>query len=401
VLLASTTIALAAGGVILTGAPVRSRAPQNPNVGNGVPARGASLLLPLSVPDPEGGLPWSMRIVNTTRGEVCLQVGRLQNGQLGELGLDGAFHDDGRFHPMSAAVLPTMTRIGVVAPADANTSCQLAGKAVAGRHIGLDRSAAEGAARAKPPRSVLRDIDYGILGPQAVSVTYRSGKQHLTVPVVPGTGAYLIVQRTNRRDQVGAGDESLGTYGDLTPYGSLSAITYHIDGKLCQREPVRPPWVKTRVADECQQPRWPSGPSNTRNLHRPIHVHLHTSHGLITGMDVSFRAPLAVSNASHEYALEIPHLPCHDGEAGQSYAGMSLDRNVKRGETVTFHASDPFTVFANDCAHSSATVEVMYRGVEGTGSVLVGSTTVHEPPGTRPAPIPMPRRLGRLYRRRR
>src|SRR6202034_3761303 len=45
-LLAATTIALAASGVILTGAPVRPEEVLNPNVGEGVPAPGASQLLP-------------------------------------------------------------------------------------------------------------------------------------------------------------------------------------------------------------------------------------------------------------------------------------------------------------------------------------------------------------------
>src|ERR1700726_4250279 len=57
-LLATTTIALAASGVILSGAPVRPEGQLDPNVGEGVPAPGASRLLPLRVPDPEGGLPW-------------------------------------------------------------------------------------------------------------------------------------------------------------------------------------------------------------------------------------------------------------------------------------------------------------------------------------------------------
>jgi hypothetical protein len=101
-LLVTTTIALAATGVILTGEPVRPEELLNPSVGEGVPAPGASQLLALRVPDPEGGLPWGMRIVRTTRGEVCLQIGRVQDGQLGELGIDGAFHGDGRFHPIPA-----------------------------------------------------------------------------------------------------------------------------------------------------------------------------------------------------------------------------------------------------------------------------------------------------------
>ena len=100
-LLAMTTVALAATGVILTGAPVRPEESLNPNVGIGIPAPGSSQLLTLRIPDPEGGLPWGMRVVRTTRGEVCLQIARVLGTQLGALGIDGEFHNDGRFHPIS------------------------------------------------------------------------------------------------------------------------------------------------------------------------------------------------------------------------------------------------------------------------------------------------------------
>ncbi len=166
--LATATIALAATGVILTGAPVRPEGPLNPSAGEGVPAPGASQLLPLRVPDPEGGPPWGMRIVRTTRGEVCEQIGRIQGGQLGELGIDGVFHDDGRFHPIPADVLPETSRVGAPSSQDDATetvSCQLAGQVSVGEYVGVDRSAgaADGHERAQP-RSALRDISFGLLG---------------------------------------------------------------------------------------------------------------------------------------------------------------------------------------------------------------------------------------------
>src|SRR6476469_3574058 len=73
-LLASGTIALAASDLILTGSPVAPSNQRDSGVGNGVPAPGDSELLPLRVSDPEGGLPWGMRLVHTTRGKLCLQV---------------------------------------------------------------------------------------------------------------------------------------------------------------------------------------------------------------------------------------------------------------------------------------------------------------------------------------
>ncbi len=219
-LLAVTTIALAASGVILTGAPVRPEELLNPNVGEGVPAPGASRLLPLRVPDPEGGLPWGMRIVHTTRGDLCVQIGRVQNGQLGELGIDGAFNDDGRFHPMPADALPADEFHGHLFDAwlsNANSSCELTGEASVDSSVGVERSAAANVDAAKRPLQDLRDIYSGILGPEAVSVSYRAGKRDLSVAVVPSIGAYLIVRRAVAGRQNGTGGASIGTEGDLTP----------------------------------------------------------------------------------------------------------------------------------------------------------------------------------------
>src|SRR5206468_2059830 len=55
-------------------------------------------LLNVEVPDPAGGPPWGLRYVATTRGLGCLQVGRIVRGDIGVLGQDGVFANDGRFH---------------------------------------------------------------------------------------------------------------------------------------------------------------------------------------------------------------------------------------------------------------------------------------------------------------
>ncbi len=99
-LLAVTATALAFTGILATGPAVRPTRGLSPTAGLGMPARGGSRLLAVSAPDPAGGLPWGMRIVHTTRDLVCVQIGRLYHGELGLLGRDGAFGDDGRFHPL-------------------------------------------------------------------------------------------------------------------------------------------------------------------------------------------------------------------------------------------------------------------------------------------------------------
>ncbi|HTB50312.1 MAG TPA: hypothetical protein VK701_04985, partial [Solirubrobacteraceae bacterium] len=187
-------IAVAATGV-LGGSPVRE--PQgrpSPNSGTGVPAAGGSHLLALRAADPEGGLPWGMRLVHTTRGELCVQIGRVDDGRLGQLGIDGAFHDDGRFHPLSPDILPNYTN------GYANISCILPGEILTGSSPTQDRNAEwmVGPRSGKPTAQDLRSISYGLLGPHAVSIAYRTTTGMQTRPVSPGTGAYMIVEPVGR-----------------------------------------------------------------------------------------------------------------------------------------------------------------------------------------------------------
>jgi hypothetical protein len=397
-LLATATIALAASGVILTGAPVRPEGQLNPSVGEGVPTPGSALLLSLRVADPEGGLPWGMRILHTTRGELCVQIGRVQNGQLGELGVDGVFHDDGRFHPLATDVLPETTRIGAsVENEDATqtVSCALADQVVAGEHIGVDRSggAANGRPRAKP-RSELRDIYYGILGPRALSVSYRTGRREATAAVLAPLGAYLIVRPTNAGEQAGYGDEALGGSGELTPSPPFTAITYRLAGKVCQRGPSLAPGAAQHLAHPCPQPHWPySRYTPPRIMHRPLHTQLVVHHRLVTAVKLSFTAPFAITAAGADYRVLVPSRCTAGGEGG---VVQSLGRDVARGETVTLSFPDT-VLFYKSCRRgqasmrSSATIEVLY-GHLGESQQLLGTVTVKLPPGTRAKP-PAPNRL--------
>ena len=76
--------------------------PRTPKRGSAQPEAASLTPLPMRVADPEGGPPWAMRVIRTTRGLVCMQGGRLVNGQLGGLGSGYAFGADGRFHPFEA-----------------------------------------------------------------------------------------------------------------------------------------------------------------------------------------------------------------------------------------------------------------------------------------------------------
>jgi hypothetical protein len=398
-LLAATTITLAASGVILTGAPVRPEEVLDPNVGEGVPAPGASRLLPLRIADPQGGLPWGMRVVRTTRGEICMQVGRVQNGQLGELGIDGAFHDDGRFHPLPADALPADEFRGHFFSqlvSNANTSCQLAGEASANSHVGVEPSAANNANPTDSRQRDLRNIYYGILGPEAVAVSFRAGKLIQPAAVVQGIGAYLIVRRTATGQKAGTGDGSLGTEGDLAPSPPLTAITYRLHGKLCQRGPSLPPGETSHLPDECPWPRYPHSHAPMRELHQSPQARLQIAGNAILGVKVRFKAPFAITSAHQQYTVAIPSSSCTaTGKLGYGMVLETLSNDVPRGAPLAARIGYPFE---NSCGRRAVTVEVFYQHA-GEPQVLVGSTVVHAPPGLRLAPPGFSAALRRLAHR--
>ncbi|MGA2453217.1 MAG: hypothetical protein ABSG93_06810 [Solirubrobacteraceae bacterium] len=415
-LIVTSTIALAATGVILTGSSVRPATVLNPYVGAGLPLPGQSKLLPLQVPDPYGGLPWGMRVVHTTRGLVCVQIGRVQNGTLGELGIDGAYHDDGRFHPVGPGVLPAYaggaTEGGVtsergscvLADGDVTGNGEAWGSAVAAEFTGVSENAAFALNRrpgsARPPHS-LRDIAYGILGPHAVSVSYREGNTIRTERVAPGVGAYLIVQR------VAAGSREQGqgaAPGTDTPgegpgtSGVLTIISYERDGKICENGYNAATGQKVKIQHPCPPPNpYPQSlrvtPPGSFVRHPTVALEVH--HGAVTAAEVSFSAPFPVTSAAEGYSLEGRScVTGRGGFAGAGFVGAVLDHNVARGAIVHMVVAYPF---AARCARHSVSVEVIYdsSGPEAKrsygrtpGELLIGTTTIRLPRGDRAAAPP-------------
>ncbi len=374
-------IAVAATG-FLSGSPVPEVGEKpTPGVGNGVPAAGGSHLLALRAADPEGGLPWGMRVVHTTRGSVCVQMGRVQDGRLGQLGIDGAYHDDGRFHPLSADILP-------IDDGYANISCILPGQTLMSRSPTQDRNAEwmVGPRRVKPTAQELRSIAYGLLGPHAVSITYHTPTGAQTRPVSPGSGAYMIVEPVSLPiSRIGIGGNLIGWVSghevspdipNLERFSGLRTVTYRFGSLLCAIGSL-PQGIK-----RCPAPPPPSENARepTRSLHEPVRVtavaQSRKSCSKAFLLDpcyrarVEFKAPYAVVSTAGEYQIEAEST-CHNARP----SGWPVIDNIKRGETVRTLSTGYFNCVSTD----EFEVRYINRYLEGSSvraphkSVIVGT----------------------------
>ena len=256
--------------------------------------------LAISVPDPGGGLPWGMRIVRTTRGLLCPQVGRLLDGRLGVLGKDGEFDDDGLFHELPASVLEP-------------TTCIAPGVWTILSDVGVPAAGAledypapclapwERARASSPPSCPAGDerlIGFGVLGPHAVSVSYMAEGHLHTVATAGRLGAYLIVLRVPAKLQhnapsLGGTDGLLGGFPIGAGEGEVvSRLDFRFDGHLCQtgfdRRPHGPPQCRSQIAGKHV-----FVPKIARGLHTPVALQARRVPG---GYDlqVTFTAPAAV-----------------------------------------------------------------------------------------------------------
>jgi hypothetical protein len=377
--LATAAITLAATGVILTGSPVGTASTPIATAGEGIPVAGGARLLSLRAPDPAGGLPWGMRIIHTTRGLICVQIGRVYDNQLGELGVDGAFHDDGRFHPLPTDALPG--DIANVAGWMAG-NCASPGAIYSGDSVGLELSAATSPRPGAGVPADRREISFGLLGVHAVSITYREGSQTRTQPVLPGVGAYLVVQRYTSGRPLGSlsetdGRDEPGNYSSPAgPNGALTAITYSYAGRSCVDR------GNLRLASCGLSEVPPPHPAALPIVREPLRAHLHIHNHVITSAQISFHAPYPVTNADEDYSVSAT--VCHRGLAGDG-----LQADVARGALVTIPVGQ---ALSEACAR---TVTFKVEFVRFAGGLpqptSLGSVTIHEPPGTHP--VPLPRRM--------
>jgi hypothetical protein len=217
-------------------------------------------LLALRVVDPEGGAPWGMRIVRTPGGLVCAQVGRVHDGIMGGLGVDGAFNDDGRFHPFAQNSFSQVTVAGLVGD---DGACVAEQGTFDGIIYGLDRNAVDNPLGQTIPMSDRREIAYGLLGSHARTVTYRDGTRLVTTPVIAGLGAYLVVRVAKQARYLGTtgaapGSDSPGELQLAGPTGFIRAVTYQFGQTVCRDaggDPIARCHLVHRVAGGRRTPR--------------------------------------------------------------------------------------------------------------------------------------------------
>jgi hypothetical protein len=350
-----TAVALAATGVIGFGAPERAPGtppsrPSSPRSGYGTVRPGSSRLLAVRAADPAGGLPWGMRVAETTRGLGCIAVGRVLDGELGTLGIDGAFANDGRFHPRPAEL--TDGPAGC-APMDARGELFIS---VSESEVPRSASVYR---RCYPPGMTFgarpselcpaqdeRNIYYGLLGPQATGITYAyDGKTHTVTPQGP-QGAYLIVLPA-----VG-GDDFNGVTSSLLPTNSpVTQISYR-DGLVCHFSLSERHAPTPRCATPPGYTPAPTPHPTTAQLRTPITATVSRSAHAAWSITVAFRARVPVANALSAYTIELhqPGRPAQwaigstwsDLRTGQR-ARMSFSNLTRPGlytGTVSFSASD-------------------------------------------------------------
>jgi hypothetical protein len=299
------------------------KGPPLPTAGYGAAIPSTAKLLPLRVADPAGGLPWGLRTVRTTRDDVCLQVGRVADGTIGALGEDGSFGDDQRFHPFSDNYEDPEGCVTLDARGHGFAAANIWGlprsaMAAGGCLAGFSRR------RLVPcPTQDTRDVYFGMLGPDAASVTYVSdSEQTVTIATVGSDGAYLIVTRARPGEQQGS---SSGGYAGLT--GVIRAVTYQ-HGHTC----------RVTAADFCG----PVGlaPGNAPHLTQaqlgsPIHVREISTRSsappqLLFKITYTARVPVTSSGSFYYVSVFFPqNSGCH-----QTAVGSPTTADIRAGQRL-------------------------------------------------------------------
>ena len=224
---AAVAVAVAVGALLLTGH--NHPATQRQGTVSTVPG---TIALVAQAPDPQAGVPWALRTVQRSRSQTCLQVGRLLPATTGAVG-QRSFSSD----PNLAHCAPTDARghafLNVFArevPAGAGTN-----STSAECQVGVGRGSTP-----LCPLTNYRNLAYGLLGPDALAISYTVNGHSVTKRTGGTDAAYLVVlpattescfllQGGGRSCEGGTGETSTT---DLQS-GVITAVTYR-DGHVCR-----------------------------------------------------------------------------------------------------------------------------------------------------------------------
>jgi hypothetical protein len=255
------------------------------------------------------------------------------DGELGGLGQDGAFGDDGRFHPLSAGADPS--GCGAL-DADGDTSFNVSLNAVdasgaAGDALGIEATGCGRPGAAACPRRDLRDVYYGALGRDAQSVSYEDADGRLrTVRTASPYGAYLIVRRSASADAA----QGLSIGGGTGPGEVIRKVAFR-DGRSC----TFPKPGSAVSATPCDLPGVePAAPRVTHaQLATRVRAHAYRRGGRYWAISVGFRARAAITTAGQAYAILLRNPNAKDG---LSLIGLTR-QDVAAGSVVTKRTAFP------------------------------------------------------------
>jgi hypothetical protein len=306
------------------GAPIAGR-------GQGAAIPGTVKLLTADVADPGGGPPWGLRYWETDRKYACVQVGRVYAGKLGQITAGKVFHElrlgvanlqlggcftmDGSGHAFTAVHIDAQR--GAQPP-----TCP------PGFHVGTQLRGPHGSViRCSAPD---RTIDFGLLGPNAADLTYRTAGQDHTATALGGVGAYLVVQKRIKPVMREFGfhhrDPKLNLHGPAEPYIALTPasqvirrVTYS-GGTCVVRVTLSPYGACNAQAGFVAIPQPQLG-----DLRAPIRAFAAPDR---RGIRVRFRARQAVTDGRSAYDIEVRPV------GARGFMTQSYSRNVNAGDLV-------------------------------------------------------------------
>jgi hypothetical protein len=326
----------------------------NPSGPTGVIA--SSVQLAAVVPDPEGSGPaWGIKTYRVKGDMTCFQVGREQSGRIGAVGAYGSFGNDGRFHPFTFSDVG----FGTCVPNDAdqhafdnvayaNAPASASGEPCPTFARGLPPGIPAQARARLTARSHAADCErpnqrlvaFGLLGPDATSVTYRTAHGTATTRTHGPDGAYLIVEPVDPAicgTQCGYSGGDAGTAMRL-PIGLIATITYR-DAPTCHGPPLTNDLETLQRFGHCSYIGYvaPHHPKVTEaDVASPVQVQpmpARTGGASQLTVHISWIAREPVTNVNDStYSIQITN-PRRCGGGGQS--GIGTQSPIRAGTRVT------------------------------------------------------------------